>query len=486
MNVFSFSPSILSENPQEEKTVGPLNIPFDEHCDSYALADEKSKEILEAENKKVDELMNRFTRGFDPGAFIAEVMAWIPELSKNLFPSSYSHLFVLLLETHGNMEAVQINLEKWLQKRYQSMLVSLPANSNMTDQWFFLSELEMLRKLLAPLRGEDAKPIIWMNSRRVYGAKVCQQLEASARVIEEFKRDVVKELKKDTEDNHANQYEGTCYSSLPVSTERSSLMSMKQLRIDACRATLNWDGFNQSDIELTSFYHFYKDYIIKTEPAKARASGWLPPLTTEVPHSSAEKAKKGDLVVWPSHGCKEDVLDLLLKTALWLSVARGLAPVHLFCDVARLFTIHKPSKTAGDTYVSFLRHLTQMRISDGVQSHVSTPVPYRDVKLARLNPDYFDDVWKTNRTLTAGLTERLSLLEKKTATDFKMSAPPTSRSLRKEKRTLKETRGGAAVTWPTAIPTHDEQEVGVEDRVHDFNRSFPFTFLLLLSEKELY
>lgn len=242
------------------------------------------------------------------------------------------------------------------------------------------------------------------------------------------------------------------------------MISMRQLRLDACKATLSWDGFRQSDIELTRFYQFYKEYISTYQPAKARASGWLPPNTPQVPHISVNVPREDDLVSWPPAYRQNASLDLLLKTALWLSVARGLAAVHLFCDVARMFTIHKPLQGAKDSLISFLLHLTQIRVSaDGVQSRLASPFPYRDEKLAECNPDYFDDVWKSNRNLTEGLVENLSLLDKNYPGNFKLAkAPRGNRPLRKELRSIAQTavvRGSLAGTWPL--------------KTHNFGRSRP-------------
>ncbi|KAB8074653.1 hypothetical protein BDV29DRAFT_201225 [Aspergillus leporis] len=444
-NIFSIA---SPERLEKEKCPSPIDIPFDDH--GYALADEKAKEIIEAENKKVEALMYKFTKGFDPGSFPREVMAGLPLLSDNLFPGSYGHLLVILLETCGRMQGTQSNLEKWLRERYQCWAITHPDNTSITDETFFGGEIEMLRKLLAPLRGEDATPVYWVNSRRLHCVKVCQQLEASVKVIEEFKRDVLMAI----ESNDGNK---TIYNPLPVSQARVAMMSMKDIRLRECRASLSWDGFGETDIELTVFHQYYKSHLSRSDPIKARESGWLPPTSPEIPHASADEAEPGDLAHWPSEDPNNVTLDLLLKTALWLSVARGLASVHLFCDIARHFTIHKPSKIADDTHISYLQHLTQIRISaDAVQSRRSTPFPYRDETLSRYNPDYFGDVWRSNQSLTAGLVENVSFL-KEPDTNFKLSeAPPARRTFRKEMRTLEETvtiQGSLAGSW-TAKNAH--------------------------------
>ncbi|KAF9886834.1 hypothetical protein FE257_011081 [Aspergillus nanangensis] len=448
MDMFSLSPLIPSTS-KVDGCVEPINIPFDGDEIPYSATDEKAKEVADALDHELDNLMENFTRGFDPGKFDDVVKTSLPILHTDLFPGSYNHLLVILLEDLNKMETTQIALEDGLRERYKCWTLTHPSDTSITDETFFGAEIEILRKLLAPLRDDgDTTKVYWMNTRRPDRAKVCWQLETSVRVIREFKRDVLAAMESKNDDM-------TIYNPLPVSTERSADMSIKQHRIDACKATLSWDGFRESDIELTTFYQFYKEYVSTYEPAKARASGWLPPKTLEAPHISTKAAKEQDLVSWPTEHRNNITLSLLLKTAMWLSVARGLAAVHLFCDVARFFTLYKPPKLAKPSYICFLQHLTQLRVSiDGIQSHLPTPFPFRDEVLADYNPDYFDDVWKSNRTLAVGLAENLSLLKSNSSgKKLVLSKPPTRtcRALRKEIRSLAQTvviHGSLAGSWP--------------------------------------
>ncbi|PLB45088.1 hypothetical protein P170DRAFT_318839, partial [Aspergillus steynii IBT 23096] len=383
-----------------------VDIPVDNDAAFRKIPEKPTKGAAMHRNGNLEFLMDKFTRGFDPSTFKTELMAEIPELTRNALPGSYEHFFVIILENYDNMEKAQQELQEWLCKRYPKATITPYIATNKMEEGYFLDELEMLRKLLEPLRGNQRKPIFWINSRHMHCDRVCEQLEASVTVIEEFKRDVLAALEKDREDK-------TCYTALPVSNPRTSIVSMKEIRIEACRATLNWDGFVQAEIELSRFYQYYKNDVIQNRPTKAREEGWLPPFATEVPRSSSEMAREGDLVVWPAHGNNKKLFNLLLKTAMWLSVARGLAAVHLFCDIARHFTAREPSGVASEDYIRFLSYLVHVRATDRVNSNLSTPFPYNDKTLTGGNPDYFDDVWRTNRTLTAKLTDHPSLLEKK-------------------------------------------------------------------------
>ncbi|KAL4762894.1 uncharacterized protein BDW70DRAFT_166680 [Aspergillus foveolatus] len=415
-------PSPAPAEHASEGSVRPVDIPFDSQCSPYALVDEKASQIVEAENQKLDDLIGRFTKGFDPAAFSAVITASIPKLIKDLFPGSYAHLLLILFETFEAVQTIQLGLETWFKRRYSGNPIFFPSETNITDETFFAAEIETLRKLLEPIREGKKSSIFWVNTRRSDPSRTCEQLEASVRVIESFKEDICAALSSGNENR-------TIYSTLPVSVERTAMYSMKQLRMDACRATLHWDNFNGSEIEFTSFYHFYKAHISTTEPARARASGWLPPKSPGTPRLSAREAGEGDLANWISHGIGDDIVDLLLKTALWLSLARGLAAVHLFCDVARLFVLHPPPMTISKEYRRFLLHLIRLRATTGGAQFSPSPIVPRDNKVfPGRNTDYFEDIWRTSHQLSAGLCDEISLFVKHNIPNFKLSkAPPVRR-----------------------------------------------------------
>ncbi|XRM39892.1 hypothetical protein ABZX51_003223 [Aspergillus tubingensis] len=430
MDITCSSPFVSA--PIQEMVGEPIDIVLDEPTDTCAMVEEKAEEIIEAENESLDQLMIEFTRGFDPGSFVDEVSNSLPRILKDIFPGSYEHLLSMLFESDDKMHATQMKLEEWLLKRYPQILNKIDTErqeTNITDETYFGAEIEVLRKMVAFLRKESDKPVFWLNARRASPIKAREQLEASIRVIELFKSDVMIAMKMDTEDRKI-------YNPLPVSTERTALLSIKQLRIDACKASLSWEGYMDSAIVFTSFFHAYKAYTCVHKPDKARAWGWLPPQGLAPPRLSAEIAQVGDLVKWDFEH-ENGAFDLLLKTALWLGMARGLPAVHLFCDVARLFTTHKPSPTANEPYIRFLRHLAQTRVSiAGLKSTPPTPVPFKGSD-ENTNRGYFEDVFDSDKILEKDLTKTLSLLAMNT-NDFKLSATPPKYSFRKKAKMIEQ------------------------------------------------
>ena len=201
MELFRLCPTPRPEHSEEDGLALAIDIPL--NTQGSGLLDEKAKEITVIEKKRVEDLMQQFTKGFDPGSFPKEVMDSLPLLSDNPFPGSYAHLSIILLENCGKMQGIQANLENWLRERYKRWAITYPDNTSITDETFFGAEFEMLRKLLAPLRGEDATHVYWMNSRYPHVVKVCQQLEASVKVIEEFKQDILQAIK--SKDEHSKE-----------------------------------------------------------------------------------------------------------------------------------------------------------------------------------------------------------------------------------------------------------------------------------------
>ncbi|KAL2802664.1 hypothetical protein BJX63DRAFT_437655 [Aspergillus granulosus] len=397
-----------------------VDIPFDAQGGLYGLVDEKTTQIVEAENHKLDELMGKFTKGFDPGSFGSVIVASLPKLAINPFPGTYAHFLLLLFETFEHLQPLQLGMEQWLLGCYNGNRFNSPTETNLVDENFFGTELEMLRRLLEPIREGTKMSVFWMNTRRADASWACEQLEASVGVIESFKHDICAAAPNSSSGNK------TFYSTLPVSVERDTMLSLRQHRIDACRASLYWNSYGGSDIELTSFFHFYKQHVSKNEPAKARASGWLPPKSPQTPGLSEQPALEGDLASWASFGIDNEVFDLMLKTALWLSVARGLGAVHLFCDIARLFVLDKPSPDLKNERLHFLLCLTRHRYSTGgAQFSPSLCIPEESRTFPSRNADYFQDLWKTSFGLADGLYDNKTLFIQHDVANHRLSRVPS-------------------------------------------------------------
>ncbi|RLL94398.1 hypothetical protein CFD26_103811 [Aspergillus turcosus] len=404
MDVFPLSPEFECEDPFET-TVGVADIEATDDED-LPWADQKAEEITAAERQSFDQLMDEFAKGFDPDSLTREIMATLPLLEDDLFPSSFGHLLILLLQTDGKIETAQVKLVRWLRARYPIALCE-PTETQLVDETFFMSEIEMLRRLLSTLRGDDNKAIYWISSRPFEIGKSCQTLEASIRVIRAFERDMRSATEEVDEERHF-------YNDLPVGTERTVLASMRAQRCDSSQASIGWNNYLSSEIEFTKCHQFFKHYVIEHDPDKARGFGWLPPKHIKVPRSSATDVDLVDVSDWPLNDHQREVMSLMFKVAQWLGLARGLAAVHLFCDVARNFTMHKPSEKPTASYILFMQKLAEVRLCpSSIKSQVPTPFPYDDKDYADRNREYFIDSWRSAKILVLCQVEMSSFLKKK-------------------------------------------------------------------------
>ncbi|KAL4792985.1 hypothetical protein BDV19DRAFT_400322 [Aspergillus venezuelensis] len=446
-----------------------VDIPFQSQGNPYALVSEKAGQIIDAETKKLDHLTSKFTKGFDPGAFGETIMASLPMLAGDLFPGSYAHLLLLLFESSDVIEDIQINLERWTGNYDHGTPIIQPSKTSSSDETFFVNEINMLRRLLSPIRRGTKKEIFWLNTRRADPGKTCEQLEASIRAIEMFKSDICAAMKPGHEQR-------TIYNQTSDNNEWSKLFSLKQSRLDTCKATLQWDSFSGSEIELSSFFRSYKTHISEYEPARARASGWLPPKSPGTPRLSSPKASSSDLASWASHGVNEEFLDLLLQTALWLSLARGFAAVLLFCDVARLFVLQQPS-TSNSDYWCFLLHLISYRATPGgTRLSPSHMTPREDNVFPTRNTDYFQDIMRTGHKLSENLYDDTSLLERRMETGLKLSNPPVRRrSVHGESITQSTISGSPGINDSSSDDGSPSNATTDDDDLPDFSPQTSFS-----------
>ena len=92
------------------------------------------------------------------------------------------------------MEHSQFQLFQWLCERYKLPSDFQPGESSESDKKLFTLELETLRQLLAPLRGDDLRPVHWIGSRIANPGDSCAQVEAMMKIIRNFKEELVAEV----------------------------------------------------------------------------------------------------------------------------------------------------------------------------------------------------------------------------------------------------------------------------------------------------
>lgn len=212
--------------------------------------------------------------------------------------------------------------------------------------------------------------------------------------------------------------------------------------MDASAATLAWVGWLKGDLEFTVLYHFYRSHLIDVDAMQAFEMGFIPPAENKFP-SHVLEGLPNTLPVWSCHGGDTTVFDLIFKTALWLGLARGFPALHLFCDMVKHFTLHKPYRAITYERAKFLQQLVRMRVhsvSIRLPSE-EAPFPYKDREFSDKNPDYFIDVAKSHVVMAKELEKKLTLIERPRLSGdlakYKLRDPPcTPRDTLKRRNTI--------------------------------------------------
>lgn len=178
-----------------------------ESADTVSTDTQDSISSNEFESSHRDEQIHRLhnivaklAKGFDARAFPDDVQYWIPQLAGISFPGSYAHLMVILLMDFGLMEGVQYNMYQWLSDRYVSPSSYNTGNPGGLDGGLFVLELRTLRKLLAPLRGDNSGPIHWIGSRIADLCATYCEVKQIMRIIESFKEDLLGDIEGPNDD----------------------------------------------------------------------------------------------------------------------------------------------------------------------------------------------------------------------------------------------------------------------------------------------
>lgn len=180
-----------------------------------------------------------------------------------------------------------------------------------------------------------------------------------------------------------------------TSEDHEAEVSIREFRIDACKASLGWGELLKTDLHFTSFHQYYKAHLIRTSPHRARALGFLPPLHEWVPdylpvHHDLQPTAWCN---WTRPELRGSILDLILKIAVWLGLARGAAAVHLFCDIVRAFSLKKPTDLTDWDRIALLYHFTTIRIpNERINSGLTTPFSHADNSLMSRNTDYLSAI----------------------------------------------------------------------------------------------
>jgi len=178
----------------EERLIDPFDDTTSVFSDPFDLDERDREERLAAyDTQRLRELVSNFARGFDAATFPDYVKAWIPRLGNDLFPGSYAHLMIILLQDWDQMEYFQLSMFKWLCERHPVPRYYRIGCARDIDDGLFVTEIGVLKKLLSPLWGDDCRPIYWIGSRLTNPDDSCDQVKTSMHIIKRFKEGILAE-----------------------------------------------------------------------------------------------------------------------------------------------------------------------------------------------------------------------------------------------------------------------------------------------------
>lgn len=170
--------------------------------------------------------------------------------------------------------------------------------------------------------------------------------------------------------------------------------------MDSCKGSLEWAPFPPSEIELRRRYIYFGNRCgHHKEPVQPRIRNSIPPV--QVSSNLAFEFDNVDMI--RCHGGR--ILCLLVQIAQWLALARGFAVVHLFCDVARLFSTHGVD-LGSKAQVEICKQLTQFRLlSDSLNSPLPLNFPASSSVVGQFSPTFIQSVIQANRKMVNALVE---------------------------------------------------------------------------------
>ena len=164
--------------------------------DAIMFQENKEKDTIEFDHRKLLRLMTQFTMGYDPNVLPGLVDALYPTVWEGMFPGSYNHLLVILFSSMADMEICQINMHNWMRNNFPFKHRTTLSKYEVLDETIFGSELEMLKRLLVPVRLNTVEEVFWLNTRRLNSAELAAQTCHAMDVLEQLRRDILDTLAK--------------------------------------------------------------------------------------------------------------------------------------------------------------------------------------------------------------------------------------------------------------------------------------------------
>lgn len=196
------SRSTLEYSIKEPAKLSPYKLPPGEEDFALVFSTGDTPPLSEAETEediekayfaRLEQEIKRFGRDFNPKAWMAHVPAMTEVLVKGATPGTFKHFLMLLLEPDETFAKAQHSVQTWLNERYPGRVVDdIPKRGPYalwaTDKQLLLGEIELLRKLVQPLR-EAGKAIHWLEKNPCRNIFTMKSLKKAYKIIAEFENE---------------------------------------------------------------------------------------------------------------------------------------------------------------------------------------------------------------------------------------------------------------------------------------------------------
>ncbi|OJD18925.1 hypothetical protein AJ78_01111 [Emergomyces pasteurianus Ep9510] len=133
----------------------------------------------------LEEKIKSFGCDFNPKAWMVHVPAMTEKIVKDATPGTFRHFLMLLLEPDETFAKAQHSVQNWLEERYPDRAVD-----NIPEKQLLLGEIELLRKLVEPLR-EEGKAIHWVEKNPCKNTFTMRSLNKANKIIMEFENEAI-------------------------------------------------------------------------------------------------------------------------------------------------------------------------------------------------------------------------------------------------------------------------------------------------------
>lgn len=173
----------------------PIQTPEDEDDDaSISSIDSETAHLMAVRSAKFIQIR----REFNPITWTKDTPTMVKYLRNDAVPGSFKHLLLLLLEPGASFMPMQVKMQRWFAERFSSRVYEpddghVGHSMRMLDRTQLVDELEVLRKLVRPLREGKMEPR-WIDKAYDETDDILKGLQKASRIIEEFEEDIVERI----------------------------------------------------------------------------------------------------------------------------------------------------------------------------------------------------------------------------------------------------------------------------------------------------